>query len=116
MTKTANHLCTWDKETLKYESSDYVSEGNKEHKIINFVPIDDGSQGVEHLVSHTNKIFNFHTKEAITTVQKICKLPKMSQRNNVAVGQQTMGIKLKLNSINHQLHCTFWTSCEKLLD
>lgn len=33
----------------------------------NYVPIKNGSQGIEHIVSQTNEMFDYHAKETINS-------------------------------------------------
>jgi hypothetical protein len=56
----------WETEASKQELVTYVPDENGEHhrKIINFIPIDDGTRGVEHLVMHTFKTYLHHITEA----------------------------------------------------
>ena len=59
----------WDDEATKQELVDYVTVENEEggetsRKIVNFVSIDDGSRGVEHLLMHTFTEFMIHATEA----------------------------------------------------
>jgi hypothetical protein len=57
----------WKEDAPKQELIAYikVSNSNEKKKIVNFIPIDDGSRGIEHLVGHTMKQFDRHAKEAL---------------------------------------------------
>ena len=57
----------WKEDAPKQELVEYVAvTGGKDlKKVVNFIPIDDGSRGVEHLVGHTIKQFKRHAKEAV---------------------------------------------------
>jgi hypothetical protein len=59
----------WEDEATKQELVDYFTVENEEggetsRKIVNFVSIDDGSRGVEHLLMHTFTEFMIHASEA----------------------------------------------------
>ena len=59
----------WEDVATKQELVDYVTVENEEggetsRKIVNFVSIDDGSQGVEHLLMHTFTEVMIHASEA----------------------------------------------------
>jgi hypothetical protein len=57
----------WKEEAPKQELTAYikVSNSNEKKKVVNFIPIDDGSRGIEHLVGHTMKQFDRHAKVAL---------------------------------------------------
>ena len=64
MSATLNPLIVvekaWKEDAPKQELIAYVkvSNSNEKKKIVNFIPIDDGSRGIEHLVGHTMKQFD----------------------------------------------------------
>ena len=57
----------WKEDTPKQELIAYVKvsgSATEKKKVVNFIPIDDGSRGIEHLVGHTMKQFDRHATEA----------------------------------------------------
>lgn len=57
----------WEEDAPKQELVDYTpvnEQGEQARKIVNFVPIDDGSRGVEHLLMNTYNDFLIHAREA----------------------------------------------------
>ena len=58
----------WEDDAPKQELVDYTTpeeEGEHDGKIVNFVAIDDGSQGVEHLLMNTYNDFTIHANEEL---------------------------------------------------
>jgi hypothetical protein len=58
---------SWKEDAPKQELTAYVAiaGSTEKKKVVNFIPIDDGSRGIEHLVGHTMKQFDRHAKEAL---------------------------------------------------
>lgn len=56
----------WEEEASKQELVNYVpaADGGHEKKVVNFVPIDDGTRGIEHFMMYTFKQFMRHAAEA----------------------------------------------------
>lgn len=54
----------WTNDAPNYQFYNYIPVKRDNKKVVNFVSINNGAHGTEHIVAHTNKLFNCHASDA----------------------------------------------------